>query len=644
MIRFRQHKPLIIGMLVFLICLAAYIIHVYFKTYNNIISQVDNTLRQAAHGVVSILDEDYHVGITGPEHISSQKYLAQAKKLSYFAEQMGVEYVYAMIKDGTSVRFTASSYTDNDIKNRKLSYFYDVYPEATEANKVAFNSASPVFEESQDKWGHFRSIFIPHTASDGTIYLTGADITITNLNEQLQYSVSEAIAIGSFFFFIAVLVSSLYTYAMRRNLTTDANTGFKNHIALEEDLRRSTLIYHQIAVIVLNDLEEISSFYGASIADQAILTFMEQVETLLNNEYTQYRLSFNRIAILRTSPIEPDILPQRLKRLPNNTPLLTDPLIYVTTAIGIAEANKNLVLENANIAAAQAKHRRESIVTFSDALQEVKTQYQNNISLAREVREAFQNDLIQPYFQPVIDLSSGQILHYECLARIVREDGTVLNAQEFIHVVNRSRMDGELTRVMFTKAAEYFKNTSKAWSINVTAQDMLDPHLNGFFQEYLSVYPQSDRITFELLETEAIDNFAEVANFIKMVKAFDARVVIDDFGVGYSNISNVLKLRVDGIKLDGSLCKNIRTDKNVQLYIRHIAEFADKLGIMLIAEYVEDKQSLEALEKYGVTIAQGYYLAEPHATAQDINATDLAGHATHENAPSTHVDEDDNDT
>lgn len=94
------------------------------------------------------------------------------------------------------------------------------------------------------------------------------------------------------------------------------------------------------------------------------------------------------------------------------------------------------------------------------------------------------------------------------------------------------------------------------------------------------------------------------------------RVVIDDFGTGYSNISNVLKLEVDGIKLDGTLIRQVINDQDIYLYIEHIASFAKQLNLQLIAENVESRPIVNALRKANVTLMQGNHFS---AAAPQVN-------------------------
>ena len=157
-----------------------------------------------------------------------------------------------ILKDG-KVLFSSSSYTQDDQNNGKVTQFLDLYPEATDANISAFYSTEPVFEISSDQWGHFKTIFIPYVDPiNGNTYLTGADITIYDLNEKLKESVSKAAAMASFFFFIAILVAAIYIYLLKRSLATDSSTGFSNHIALEYFIKKSNAHHMQLALSLIH--------------------------------------------------------------------------------------------------------------------------------------------------------------------------------------------------------------------------------------------------------------------------------------------------------------------------------------------------------------------------------------------------------
>ncbi|MEL0633422.1 GGDEF domain-containing protein [Pseudoalteromonas carrageenovora] len=600
------------GFSLFLISLLTYVYYTYQTTRAEIMQSVDNRLLNAATSVKHILGEEYLIAVNEGANISFAEYQTKSKQLSEFSRALDIAYVYSMILKDGKVYFSSSSYTQDDQNDGKVTQFLDLYPEATDANISAFYSTEPVFEISSDQWGHFKTIFIPFVDPvNGKTYLTGADITIYNLNQQLKESVSKAAAMASFFFFIAILVAAIYVYLLKRSLATDSSTGFSNHIALEYYIKKSNAHHMQLAVIWVNEIEDINSFYGTEVGDRVMKNLLTHFKLRSSANCYIYRLATNKIVLLAPKEMSNDEFTEFVKTYNFNTPVLTDPFIYITLCAGIASGNKSLLLENAHIAALQAKQGRHSIVNYSKALHDVKTQYQYNVEMAKEVREAFDNNRIVPHFQPIVDTTTDKVIQYECLARMVTAQGEILKPDAFLNVVTRSRMDGLLTRTIFSQCISRFRKTNICWSLNITAQDMLDPNLSEFIAYELKRYPHPGNITLELLETQAIANFSEVKAFIGMVKAKGVKVIIDDFGSGYSNISNVLKLEVDGIKLDGALIKQIVNDKDIYLFIEHIASFANKLGLKLVAESVENTTIVTALKKANVTLMQGNYFAQP---------------------------------
>lgn len=611
--QFHQHgyRWLLLTVFLFLSSLSLYIYYTYQHTYNQIMDAVDDRLLNAATSINYIIGEHYHDKISGPDHISKANYDKLSRKLSEFADNLELEYVYTMILVQGQVHFTSSSYTHDDLKKDKLTDYFDLYNEATEINRRAFYSTEPVFEYSEDQWGHFKSIFIPYKSNDGRTYLTGADITIKDLNKQLNDSVKQAVISAFFFFFIAVIIAFFYIIVLRRNLSTDSATGYPNYVALEHKLSSSQQLHMQLAIVMINDLEDIVSFYGSHIGDLVMASMLQKLDSRLSEHYQLFRQSNNKIVILSNKLDTEQELSQIIESFNTSTPILTDPFIYITLCAGLAKGNKDLLLENAHIAVMQAKQSRATVVSFSDALYQVKNQYQYNIKMAKEVREAFTQDLLEPHFQSVVSIDGKETLLVEGLARIKQNENHYLTPDAFLSVVNRSRMAGQLTKVMFHKCITRFRNTDTRWSINITAQDMQDPILIEYISNEIKVYPTPSNITLELLETEAIANFNEIKTFIDIIRSYGVSVFIDDFGAGYSNIANILKLNVDGIKLDSALVKQIANDHDVFLFVKYIVEFASQVDLILIAEGVENKITLDALEKTGVKYVQGFYFTKP---------------------------------
>ncbi|MCF6172837.1 MAG: EAL domain-containing protein [Campylobacteraceae bacterium] len=227
------------------------------------------------------------------------------------------------------------------------------------------------------------------------------------------------------------------------------------------------------------------------------------------------------------------------------------------------------------------------------------------------MRKAIEEDGIVPYFQPIYNLHTQKIEKYECLVRIVQKDGNIILPYEFLDIAIKSKQYFNITRNMITKSLELFKDKEYECSINLAVDDILNADIVAFIKQSIKNFPNPEKIVFEILEYDEIKNYDEIKKFIEQIHALGCKFAIDDFGSGYSNFTHIYELNIDFIKIDASLIKNIYNDKKSQIITKAIIDFASSLNIITIAEFVEDKKSLELLRKLGVDFIQGYYIGKP---------------------------------
>jgi EAL domain-containing protein (putative c-di-GMP-specific phosphodiesterase class I) len=194
---------------------------------------------------------------------------------------------------------------------------------------------------------------------------------------------------------------------------------------------------------------------------------------------------------------------------------------------------------------------------------------------------------------------------------MIGPDGKVISPFFFLEQAKRSKLYDRLTRIMIAKSFETFEMLEYEFSINLTLQDILSTETRDCLFEWLERSSASNRLVLEIVESEGIERFDEVATFIKDVKAYGCKIAIDDFGTGYSNFSYLTKLDVDYIKIDGSLIKDITTEADHLITVESIMLFAKKKGIATIAEFVEDETVYAKLVELGVDYSQGYHFSIP---------------------------------
>jgi EAL domain-containing protein (putative c-di-GMP-specific phosphodiesterase class I) len=288
--------------------------------------------------------------------------------------------------------------------------------------------------------------------------------------------------------------------------------------------------------------------------------------------------------------------------------VINDIEILVSATIGVAWPSKR-ILEHAVQAVKEAKESRKRIQIYENI--PYRHDYSRNISWYKRIKSAIDESRFMPYFHPIIDNKTKKIIKYEALIRLMDEDGNVIEPHHFLGMSKKMRMYSQLTAIMVEKVCEIFSAKNVPVSVNLSIEDLLNNELVNKVEKIILHYQMGSRIEFEILETENIENYEEAKMFIERFRALGCRFAIDDFGAGYSNFDQVLKLNVDTIKIDGSLIKNLQHDKNARIFVHHIADLARELGIKTVAEFVSNEDIYNLVNGLGIDASQGYYFYEP---------------------------------
>jgi len=218
---------------------------------------------------------------------------------------------------------------------------------------------------------------------------------------------------------------------------------------------------------------------------------------------------------------------------------------------------------------------------------------------------------IVPYYQAIIDAKTSKIQKYECLARLIDKNGKIISPNLFIPIAKKIKYYDMVTKLIIEKSFKDFENMGYEFTINLSIEDIVKKEIYEFIMDKLKHSKISNKVTFEILESDAIEDFEKVDRFIKEIRRYGAKIAIDDFGSGYSNFSYMTKIKADYIKIDGSLIKSIATDNNSFIVVEAIVQFAKKLGIKTIAEYVSSNTILKKVKELDIDYAQGFYIDEP---------------------------------
>jgi len=390
--------------------------------------------------------------------------------------------------------------------------------------------------------------------------------------------------------------------------TFDSLTGLPNRQKLLLDLEQ-----HQpngCAIFNIDNFKEINDFFGISAGDTLLCTVGQWFKTM---GFPPYRIGGDEFAILFYETITQNKLYDRIATLMSALDeerfLVENETLDVHMSTGAALGAHKL-LTRADIAVHRAKEQKIPIAFYEES-ENVEKQYHNNIAMASTIRKALATGRILCHYQPIVTISTGKIEKYETLVRMIDEEGTLIMPLQFLPIAKKTKLYPRITKEIIHQACHLFSNRSEVFSVNISIYDIHDP---STVQEIISTITQTgtaSRIVFEILESEGIENYHEVAQFISKVKSLGAKIAIDDFGTGYSNFEHILKLDVDYIKIDGSLIREITDNPRHRIIVETIVDFAQKIGAKTIAEFVRDETIYTTIKEIGIDYSQGYYTGKP---------------------------------
>ena len=242
---------------------------------------------------------------------------------------------------------------------------------------------------------------------------------------------------------------------------------------------------------------------------------------------------------------------------------------------------------------------------------------QRRIAIASALKEAIECDQLSLFFQPQIDLNTGKVHGGEALLRWEHPQLGHVPPDLFIPIAESSGIISDLTEWVITQALIYQKQITALLpehivSINISAKDLLRKDLPVLFITLLDEFKlNASNVMLELTESATLFEGVDIKNALNDYRLIGVKIAIDDFGTGYSSLAYLSKMGFDEIKIDKQFVMNIEYSKNDQTICRATCDIAKSLGSYVVAEGIEDSQSMVKLQSYGCEIGQGYYFSRP---------------------------------
>jgi len=402
---------------------------------------------------------------------------------------------------------------------------------------------------------------------------------------------------------------------------SDILTGLGNRYKLNEDIKNST--NPALAILNIDNFSQINDFYGHQIGDYVIKEFSLILEKNRTNEdYLIYHLQGDEYVVFHSNIVQNDFIfeiEKILKKLLSVTINIKEEKNSFNFSTAISFEDKSNILTTADMALKVAKRDNKSLIIYSDSIS-LNQEYQNNIKWAKKIKEGLAEDKFIPVFQPIVNNHTGIWEKYECLVRL-KDNNKLISPYFFLDISKKTKHYTDITKVMLNKSFEMFKDKDIEFSVNLTIEDILNNDIQSYIFKMLEKYNIGERVVFEIVESESIENFEDIRIFIEKIKSFNCKIAIDDFGTGYSNFEYLLKLKADYIKIDGSMIKDIDKNKDAQLVVSTIVDFANKMNMKTIAEFVENESILNKVKELRIDYTQGYYYSEPKEEIMDDRRT-----------------------
>ncbi len=369
-----------------------------------------------------------------------------------------------------------------------------------------------------------------------------------------------------------------------------------------------------MAILDVASFKDINDVYGVQLGNKVLQKLALMYKSLITDTGIDlYRISGDEVVLFNPLVQSQEVFVALIKEIITKVEHKTfyfveeDAEIHVSLHAGIS-FDQDHALEKANIALIKAKREHLDYVIYDDEKFHENAQVES-LGIIKKIKNAITNYDFVAYYQPIVDRDQ-KVIKYEALVRM-RDEQTVLSPFYFLEVAKKTKYYQHITRAMLVQALKEFQERDDYISINLSAEDITNAETQRFIKKHLEVFRHPERVVFELVESENLYELVGLEEFIAYIRKVGAKIAIDDFGTGYSNFSYLLELVPDYIKIDGSLVKNIDTDKKSYNVVKMIVNMAHASNITVVAEFVHSQEVLSICQDLGVDEFQGYHFGEP---------------------------------
>lgn len=414
---------------------------------------------------------------------------------------------------------------------------------------------------------------------------------------------------------------------MRRNIELDTLTGIYNHEAFQA--RASKLIQenrdvsYALVYFNISCFKVINELFNRETGDMILRTAAAYLKTIVNKRGLAGRLAADHFAIcIPKDMLDIDLVLQGMDGVMRSLAIYRNLVFYA----GIYNVDNIYIsvtqmLDRANMALNTVKGQYKERYAIYD--EQLRTSMIEEQMIVREMELALESRQFSIYLQPIYNADTRKPIAAEALVRWVHPDQGLLSPAKFMKIFEKNGFITRLDRYVWEEACRFLGSQRERGlpvvpiSINMSRLNLYD---NSFIEVLLGLVRkydlQPDMLNIEITETAYVENPQQLIKTLKRLQGYGFRVIMDDFGSGYSSLNMLKKLPVNILKIDRDFVQEMEHSQRTAIILKSIVQMANWLDIDIVVEGVETESQVKMLQDLGCKYIQGYYFCKPISTAE----------------------------
>ena len=374
--------------------------------------------------------------------------------------------------------------------------------------------------------------------------------------------------------------------------------------------------------IDLDHFKKINDSYGHHIGDQMLIEIAKRIKQVIGKKNIVARISGDEFGVVlqnldnsekKAALLVKNICQNLLKEI-SSAYIIGNLKLYMSTSIGVKlfpedEKSINDIIYHADKAMYEAKKQGKNKFVFFD--KQIATELKEFAILESEIKSSLEHDDFVFFYQPKVNVKTGEIKGAELLVRWMHPEKGLLYPSDFLLVVENIGLIHQLFILALHQACKFLQKQKVDFdgtlSLNITAEELLNSDFEQEVESIISEYNiPAGHIELEITESIIIKEFDLIVTKIKRLQTIGVKFSIDDFGTGYSSITYLQKLPVDTLKIDKSFFMNLDKQSNQEL-VKMVINIAKTFHMQIVAEGIEEEDQLIFIEGLGADLYQGYY-------------------------------------